>query len=525
MLADLAIVNARIRTLDPARPFASALAVRGGTIVAVGDDVSDECDAKTTVIDAGGAALIPGLVDSHIHPFWAAEVMRGVDLRGCATPAEALARLAVVPPERGWLFAWGLDYDVAPTAAEIGEACGGAAVYVQLADLHTALASPRALQLAQVTGAVHFEDASAVVVDDAGVPTGELRERAGDLVLRAAPKLRWSQLRARHAEVLRTLNGLGLTGGHMMDGDLATMEMLRELEGGDELTMRLRMPFWITPETTDEQIEHLLTLRETRGKLWRCGTAKFFADGVIDAGTAWLEVPDTRGDGIAPFWPDPERMAAVMARFAEAGFQLATHTIGDAAVRFTVGAYLRAGAAPGVRHRLEHLEAIPDDLVQSIPRAGVVASMQPVHLTQVRGDGTGTWNERLGPERAARAFRTRDLLDAGAVLALGSDWPVADADPRLGLAAAQLRRLPWQEHPVVLDQAITAEEALAGYTTVPALVAGDEWTGRIREGMRADLTGLEHDPVDLPAAELPDNPVWLTVVSGRVVHQRCDVRL
>ena len=112
----------------------------------------------------------------------------------------------------------------------------------------------------------------------------------------------------------------------------------------------------------------------------------------------------------------------------------------------------------------------------------------------------------------------RDLIDAGAVLALGSDWPVADADPRLGLAAAQLRRVDGE--PVVPAQALTAHEALAGYTLAPAHAAGEEGVaGRIRVGMRADLTGLAVDPVDAPAAELPENPVWLTVVGGRVVHQ------
>ena len=155
-----------------------------------------------------------------------------------------------------------------------------------------------------------------------------------------------------------------------------------------------------------------------------------------------------------------------------------------------------------MRHRLEHLETLPDDLVQAIPAAGVIASMQPVHLTAIRGDGTGNWNERLGPERAARAFRMRDLLDAGAVLALGSDWPVADADPRLGLAAARLRRLPQtpEELAVLPDQALTAHEALAGYTLAPAYAAGEEGVaGRIHVGMRADLTGLAVDPVDAPA--------------------------
>src|SRR5690242_19622467 len=108
MAADLAIVNARIRTLDPGRPFASAVAVRAGTIVAVGEDVSDETDARTDVIDANGAALIPGLVDSHLHPYWGAELARGVDLGAARTKADVLAALAAGEPERGWLFAWGL---------------------------------------------------------------------------------------------------------------------------------------------------------------------------------------------------------------------------------------------------------------------------------------------------------------------------------------------------------------------------------------------------------------------------------
>ncbi|MBE2317185.1 amidohydrolase [Solirubrobacter sp. CPCC 204708] len=526
MPADLAIIEAWVRTLDPERPFTHAVAMKDGLIVALGDDVRAACDAKTHVIDARGAALVPGLVDSHLHPFWGAELARGVDLSACRTPADTLTALRAGKPQRGWLFGWGLDYDAAPTPAQLEDALPGVAVFVRMMDMHTALATPTALRYAQVTGTETFSDNSAVVVDEDGVPTGELREGAAhDLVLRAAPRLRWPDLRARHVENLRRLNALGLTGAHVMDGDLATHELLRDLEGTGELSLRLRVPHWIQPDMSDRHIELLLGTRDARGELWTGGVAKFFADGVIDAGTAWLEAPDTHGEGITPFWPDPERMADVMKRFADAGFQLATHTIGDAAARFTLGAYLRAGAAPGVRHRLEHLEAIPDDLVQSIPRAGVVASMQPVHLAALRGDGSGNWNERLGPERAARAFRMRDLLDAGAVLTLGSDWPVADADPRLGLAAAQLRRVPSTPEALAVrpDQALTAEEALAGYTTVPALVAGESLVaGRIREGMRADLTGLAVDPVELPAAQLPDNPVWLTVVGGRVVHQTDD---
>jgi predicted amidohydrolase YtcJ len=517
MPADLAIVGARIRTLDPARPFATALAIRHGTIVAVGGEaeVRAHCDARTEVLHAGGQALIPGLTDSHLHPFWGAELARGVDLSHCKTPEEVLAALAAGTVHRGWLFAWGLDYDAAPTVAQIATAVGGAAAFVRLSDLHTALATPRALELAQIDGPRDFPDHSEVVCDEHGTPTGELRElSAQDLVLRAGPKLRWPELRARYVAELQRLNSLGLTGAHVMDGEPATYDLLRDLEGTDELTLRLRVPLWFGPHHSDEEMDDQLHLRDVRGRLWRGGVVKFFADGVIDSGTAWLEQPDTHGEGWEPFWPEPERLARAIERFARAGFQVATHTIGDAAVRFTLDAYIKAG---GVRHRLEHLEALPDDLVHAIPAAGVIASMQPVHLAAVKAEGN--WSERLGPERAARAFRMRDLLDAGAVLALGSDWPVADADPRLGLATAQLRRLPSQEHAVVPEQALTALQALAGYTLAPAVTAGDEGvSGRIRVGMRADLTGLAADPVDAPAEDLPDIPVWLTVVGGRVVH-------
>ena len=388
--------------------------------------------------------------------------------------------------------------------------------------MHTALATPRALELAGVDGPRAFADGSQVVCRD-GRPTGELRELGAQrLVLAAAPPLAGAELRARHVAVLRRQNALGLTGAHVMDGGPETHDLLRELEAAGELTLRLRVPLLQMPEATEDEMVAQLPLRDARGRLWRGGMAKFFADGVVDSGTAWLEQPDTQGAGTEPFWPDPERLARAIELFAHAGFQCATHAIGDRAARFTLAAYLRAGAAPGVRHRLEHLETLPDDLVAAIPAAGVVASMQPIHLRYVRGDGTGSWAGRLGPTRAARAFRTRDLLDHGAILALGSDWPVAGDDPRLGMAAARLRRLPGapDTHAVTPDQALTALEALEGYTVACAAAASEERVaGRIRPGMRADVTGFAADPLAIAPEELPSLPVWLTVVDGHVVHR------
>ena len=182
-----------------------------------------------------------------------------------------------------------------------------------------------------------------------------------------------------------------------------------------------------------------LGLRDARGRLWRGGVAKFFADGVIDSGHGVAGGARHARRGGELLLARPGAVRARRSRSSPgAGFQVATHTIGDAAVRFVLDAYVRAGG----RHRLEHLETLPDDLVEAIARAGVVASMQPVHLAALRGDGTGNWNERLGPERAARAFRMRDLIDAGALLTLGQRLaggrgrPAARARRRAAAAAA-----------------------------------------------------------------------------------------
>ena len=182
---------------------------------------------------------------------------------------------------------------------------------------------------------------------------------------------------------------------------------------------------------SDEELEARIALRDARGRLWRGGVAKFFADGVIDAGTAWLEEPDTHGEGTAPFWPEPERMAQRdgALRRAPASSSRRTRSATPRCASRSAPTCARA-RRPACATGSSTWRRCPDDLVAAIAAAGVTASMQPVHLAALRGDGTGNWNERLGPERAARAFRMRDLLDAGAVLALGSDWPVADADPR-----------------------------------------------------------------------------------------------
>jgi predicted amidohydrolase YtcJ len=527
--ADRAIVSASIRTLDPERPHATAVAFRDGEIVAVGSDaeVREVCDGATDVLDGRGMAVVPGLVDGHIHPFWPDHVA-GADLTRCATLAELQSALAAekARSDDGWVRGWGVDYgvfgDTGISGELIEEAVGGEPAVVTFMDQHTALATPRALELAGVRGPVQFSEGAAVVVRD-GRPTGELREGAAiDLVRSAMPPISDARRRQIILGTLGALNAHGITGVHAMDGSPASFDLMRELEASEELTVRAIVPLWQHPDTPFEEMERQLALRDERGRLWRGGAAKFFIDGVIDTGTGWLYEPDGEGDGTAPFWPDPDRYARAVALFAGAGFQCATHATGDRAVRAALDAYAAAGAAPGVHHRVEHIETLQDHDLPRFAGEGVAASMQPLHMQWRRGDHRDSWAARLGPDRTARAWRTRDLMASGALIPLGSDWPVAQYDPRIGMAWARLRRTPGRPDAPVFEpeQVLTGLEALAGYTVANATIAGEQdVAGRIAVGFRADVTAFAADPADCDADELIELPVLLTVVDGRVVHR------
>jgi predicted amidohydrolase YtcJ len=531
-LADLAVLGAAIRTLDPARPRATAVAVRDGLIVAVGDDaqVREHAGPSTEVIDGRGMALVPGLVDSHIHPFHGTDGTRGADLGGLRTLDEVHGALAAerarcAPGE--WVLGWGLSYEVfggEPIAADaIAGATGDAPAYLTFFDYHSGVASRPALALAGVDGPRSFSAGAAVVCDDAGIPTGELREApAMELVAALVPERTRAERLDAYAQTLGRLNALGLTGGHVMLGSPSLLEDVAELEARGDLTLRCVVPLLMEPDVSDEQLDALLALRDRGGARWRGGVAKFFIDGVIDSGTAWLFEPGPDGEGTEPYWPDPDRYAEVVARCARAGFQCATHAIGDRAVAAVLDAYRDAGARGIAPHRIEHLETMRDAELARLAAEGVAASMQPLHAEGLDEPGPFNWRDKLRPEQAAAGFRWADVRRSGAILALGSDWPVVSADPRPGLAWARLRRAPGhpERTPFAPEQALGALAALEGYTSEAARIVGeDHVSGRIAPGLRADLTGLGADPVDCPPDELPDVPVRLTVVDGDVVYR------
>jgi predicted amidohydrolase YtcJ len=318
------------------------------------------------------------------------------------------------------------------------------------------------------------------------------------------------------------MNAVGLTGAHVMIGSPQLFEVCRELDARGWLTVRCVVPLHQEPDISDDEIAARLPLVGERGRMWRGGTAKFFIDGVVETGTAWLYEADTFGGGTVPFWPTEERYAAVVGRFARAGFACTTHAVGDRAVRAALDAYRAAGNRASGAHRIEHIETLQDHDLPRFAAEHVCASMQPLHMENNSADKTDPWSRTLGPERSARAFRTRDLWDSGALVCLGSDWPVARFDPRRGMGWCRLRREPGHPERGAYgpDQALSGLETLLGYTRNPAQLVGEgDLNGCIREGYRADLTAFAEDPVDLDPDQLLELPVTLTVVDGTVRHR------
>ncbi|MFE1548408.1 amidohydrolase [Streptomyces sp. NPDC058718] len=538
----LVLLSARL--LDPGTGAflpQTALAVSDdGRISALGDDreIRALAGPAATVVDLKGAVVTPGLVDGHVHPVTGAELTGGLDLSGCVgldDVREALAREVRRLARGEWLFAWGLDPNVfgdRPVGiAPFDSVLDGVPAFLLLFDAHSALASRRALELAGVDGPRTFAQASAEVVCDAdGRPTGLLQEDAAcELVERVAPKPTREERRERLGAALRSMAAAGLTGGHVMDANGESLALYGELDAAGELPLRLRVAPWCQPGTDAEGVRALIEQQGTGAALWRVAGVKLFMDGTIDNGTAWLERPDRHGESTAAFWPDPAAYTEIVGELHRAGVATATHAIGDAAVRHVLDSVekAQASAAIRVRHRVEHIETVPDDTLRRFAELGVVASMQPTHCCDfTRADHTDNWSRRLGEERASRAWRCRDLVDSGATVVLGSDWPIAPFPP-LGVLAGARHRRPSRDlgrAPHGPEQALTALEALRGMTTGPAYAAGEEHeAGRIALGHRADLAVFADSPVTTAATELPDLPVLLTVLDGRITHRAVGV--
>jgi len=538
----LLITGARVYTADPARPWAEAIVTRGGRIVYVGGDADArrQTTPRTEHIHLSGTLVTPGLNDSHIHLSWGAGTFGMVNLEGAHTlPAlrGALRAYAAAHPSRPWIEGFGLPYEAftgleGPERLVLDEAVPGRPVYLRAYDWHTSWANTIALERSGLAHGAALPPPNAVVVDAAtGLATGRLTEKlAQDLVEQLIPAPSQHESDDLLCGAMRHVNGFGVTSVQNMDGDAARVEQYERLRARDALTVRAAHYLRVRADTPRDHLDVFAELARAQAgpaTLWnRMRGVKLFIDGVVESNTALMLAPyGPSGEmGVADIDPAVYREIVVVADAL--GLAVATHAIGDRGVRLALDAYEEAGRAngdnPARRLRVEHVEVVHPTDIPRFADLGVTASMQPLHAILGGDPRTTPWTALVGPEREPYAFAWRALLDAGARLSFGSDWPIVTPDPRLGLYAAVTRRAlngappgGWQP-----QQAVTLAQALDAYTRGAAYAEGQEGVkGTLRAGMPADLTVFARDPFALAAADIPAVDIALTVVDGRVVHR------
>ncbi|WP_394554422.1 amidohydrolase [Agromyces sp. MMS24-JH15] len=538
--ADLVVLSDRVLTpdvlADPASAAPGFVAVRDGVIVAVGSghDAAAWADGAARVIDLGEGTLASGFIDAHIHPVIGLKMARGLDLSGITRRDEARAAIAEYAAGRDdeWILGWGLDpavFEGGPWDNSLFDGLiDDRKAFVVFFDGHAALVSDAALALGGVTGRETFPDASFVGVDAAGRPTGMLHEMQAELlVMDHLPEQAFEERVDELGALFRGMAESGIVAGHMLDlADPDSIPMLEELERRGDLAIRLRISPWAMPGFTEEDLAGLVALQGRAGRRWEVRGIKLMIDGTVDNGTAWLFEPDTKGESTASLYLEPDEYARAVAYFHERGIPTTTHAIGDRGIAF-VAETIAAQPDNGTRHRIEHIETLPDEVLDRIIEAGAATSMQPTHCTHYsKADHSDNWSQRLGTERANRAWRIGDLRARGATVALGSDWPIAPYDPRGIVAAAQLRRPAGRPEiaPVQPAQAISAAHAVEGYTSEYWASVG-ETGGRLEVGARADLTAFADDPLRTDPDAFAQTVVLLTVVDGDVVVDRAGARV
>lgn len=537
--ADLLIVAPLVRTLDPARPTAHAVAIRDGRIRGVGEerDLAAQVGPRTRRLELpAGACLLPGFIDSHAHLLGLGRALLELDLGGTRSFDEVVARTRerarTTPPGR-FIVGRGWDQNRWPEKSFPNHAALSAAVpdhpvLLTRVDGHAVLVNARALALAGIDAATPSPSGGEIVKDASGRPTGVLVDAATELVQKVVPPPSDEEESAALAAALAECAKNGVTTLHDAGEGRRSLALLERAARDHRLTARI-------DAMLDGSDDALVAEWFARGPSVGAGggfltvrAVKLYADGALGSrGAALLDDYADRPGHRGLFLIDASRLTSVARRALDAGFQVCTHAIGDAANRRVLDAYAAAladwrtahpGAAPpDHRFRVEHAQILAPQDVPRFRELGVIASIQTRHATS-----DGPWAaERLGAERAEReGYVWRSLLDAGARICNGTDAPVEPIAPLLNLHAA-VTRLDEEGRlaaPFFPKQCLTREEAIESLTVDGAYAAFEEREkGRLQEGFVADLVATSVDPQSCPPQELLRASVLLTIVGGEPV--------
>ncbi len=536
--ADTVVVNARIYTVNPRQPWAEALAIRGGNIVAAGTAAQIEKyrGPATRVIDAGGRLVLPGFTDCHIHFMDGSLSLERINVEDVKTIAgiqQVVKKFAAAHPKDPWILGRGWSYDVFGKAAlpdkkYLDEVVPDRPVLLEGYDGHTYWANSKALAAAGITRNTPDPPNGKIVRDAQGEPSGALKEDAAvELVQRVIPQPSREERLQALRQGIAAANKSGLVRVHSAGGDFAYLDLLNELRERGQLTLR----FYVSdiarpPQLTTEEINKLEQARAKYHDQWISGGAvKFFLDGVVESHTAAMLQPyaDDPSQSGKLFW-DPDKYKQAVAELNGRGFQVFTHAIGDRAVRLALDSYAasyQANIGKDLRDRVEHIETISAADIPRFGKLGVIASMQPLH-SYPDADTLQVWSPNIGPERTTRAWVWHSIAASGGSLAFGSDWPVVTLSPWPGVQTALTRQTAagMPADGFVPSERITLPQTIEAYTLGAAYAGHREKTeGSLEPGKVADLIILNQDLFKIPSNQANQTQVMLTMVGGKVVYQ------
>lgn len=490
-----------IRTMDPQRPLASTLTIERDRIVAVDDPAAE------VTVDLQGACVLPGFNDAHVHfPTWAMG-LKQVRLEGARSLDEALSRVESAAgslPAGRWLRGLGwrdADWAEPPTCWALDRVVGDVPVALQSKDYHSLWLSSAALAAA---GAESLEVPGGVVERDGrGELTGIVREASAWAFREKYFKPTVDEMVDASRDAMPIANSRGVTAIHDKDGWLGAFEVFLRLKEEGALTLRVWQSF---PAEMLPQLRALGIRSGFGDDMLRIGYLKVFMDGTLGSATAKLL------DGSGTEITTRAELEDIVREAAEAGFPIGVHAIGDAANRAALDAFeaTREVWEPlGLRQRIEHAQLLEESDIPRFGELGVAASVQFSHAPSDRDLADRLWEGRSG------AYAFRALADAGTLLLNGSDAPVEELDPLMGIRAGVTRTL--DERPAWRpEQAVTVEEALEATCVAPIWLARDEERrGTLAPGRLADLVLLDRDPVECAPTELGEVEVLATMLGGR----------
>ena len=538
--ADVALIGGSLLTIVPQRPYASALAVRNGRIVAVGndDEIRRQIGPRTRVIELGGRTVTPGFQDAHVHPIESGlENLRCSlhDMRGLDAYHATIVGYAERRPDTEWITGGGWSMDDfpggTPRAEDLDRVISDRPVYLPNRDGHGAWVNTLALERAGITATTPDPPDGRIERDADGTPTGTLHEGAAELVARLIPHDTEHEMLDALGWAQAHLHRLGITAWQDAWVLREMIDTYRRFSEQGRLTARVVAAHWWDRHRGTEQIQEWVDLRDqdSFGR-FQATSVKLLLDGVAENFTAAMTESYLNADGTPTGnsgidFIDPGLLAEAVTQIDALGLQPHFHAIGDRAVRNALDAVAAARAANGpsdTRPHVAHIQVIhPDDIGRFAP-LGVIANAQPYWAVH-EGQMDRLTVPFLGPERTAWQYPFGALLRSGARLAMGSDWSVSTADPlrQLEVAVNRVSDLQRDHLPFLPDERLTLDEALAAFTLGSAHVNHlDEETGTLEVGKLADLVVLDRDIRAPDAGPLGDARVIGTFVEGVAVHDQ-----